>query len=62
MAQTVGYIVASLGPLALGALRALPKADLTSLAFLLLLTVLTMVFGLLAGRPVFVDDAGTRNG
>jgi CP family cyanate transporter-like MFS transporter len=56
MAQTVGYIIASIGPFALGALRTLPDAETSSVAFLLFLTILTMVFGLLAGRPLYVED------
>jgi hypothetical protein len=45
-----------------GGLRALPNAERTSVAFLLLLTLLTMLFGLLAGRRVFVDDVGVAPG
>lgn len=56
MAQTVGYIIASAGPFALGGLRTLPDAETASAAFLGFLTILTMIFGSLAGRPLFVED------
>lgn len=56
MAQFVGYVIASLGPFALGGLRALPDAALSSLIFLVALTLLVVAFAVLAARPLFVDD------
>jgi cyanate permease len=56
MAQAVGYVIASIGPFALGALRTFPEAETATAAFLGFLTLLTMIFGLLAGRPLFVED------
>jgi CP family cyanate transporter-like MFS transporter len=56
MAQCVGYLVASLGPLVLGLVNRMPDARLASTVWLVALVIATMVAGSLAGRPRFVDD------
>jgi CP family cyanate transporter-like MFS transporter len=55
MAQCVGYLIASLGPLVLGLVNRMPDARLASTAWLLVLVVVTMIAGAVAGRPLFVD-------
>jgi CP family cyanate transporter-like MFS transporter len=56
MAQCVGYLVASLGPLVLGLVNRMPDARLASTAWLIALIIATMVAGSMAGRPRFVDQ------
>jgi CP family cyanate transporter-like MFS transporter len=57
MAQCVGYLIASVGPLVLGLVNHTADARLASTAWLLVLAALTMTAGLFAGRPRFVDPA-----
>jgi CP family cyanate transporter-like MFS transporter len=56
MAQCVGYIIASLGPLVLGLVNRTPDSRLASAAWLIALAVATMLAGSIAGRPRFVDS------
>ena len=56
MAQCVGYLVASLGPLVLGLVNRMPDARLASTVWLIALVIATMVAGSMAGRPRFVDQ------
>jgi CP family cyanate transporter-like MFS transporter len=55
MAQTVGYLAASTGPLVLGIVRAAPDPRLASTLWMCALVVAAMVSASLAGRPAFVD-------
>lgn len=55
MAQCVGYLIASLGPMVLGLVNRTADARLASTLWLLTLVLITMVSGALAGRPRFVD-------
>jgi CP family cyanate transporter-like MFS transporter len=55
MAQTVGYLIAAIGPLVLGALRTAPDARLASLVWLEVLVVAGVFAGLAAGRPRYVE-------
>jgi CP family cyanate transporter-like MFS transporter len=55
MAQCVGYIIASLGPLVLGLVNRTADARLASTLWLCAIAVVTMVAGAYAGRPRFVD-------
>jgi CP family cyanate transporter-like MFS transporter len=57
MAQCVGYLIASVGPLVLGLVNRTADARLASAAWLLALCVTTMVAGAIAGRQRFVDPA-----
>jgi CP family cyanate transporter-like MFS transporter len=57
MAQCVGYLIASVGPLVLGLVNHAANARLASTIWLLVLAAITMMAGLLAGRPLFVDEA-----
>jgi len=57
MAQTVGYLAASTGPLVLGIVRAAPDPRLASALWMSALVLAAMVAGSIAGRPAFVDDA-----
>jgi CP family cyanate transporter-like MFS transporter len=57
MAQTVGYLTASAGPLLLGVLRGAPDPRLASTLWMLFLLAGAMAAGALAGRPAFVDEA-----
>lgn len=50
MAQSVGYLLAALGPILFGLLHDLTKGWSVPLSILLGLTLLQMLFGLLAGR------------
>ena len=59
MAQAAGYIIASIGPLVLGLVSHWPDSRLASMAWFLILVVVTMIAGMLAGRPRFVDDHQT---
>lgn len=54
MAQTGGYLLAGLGPLAVGVLHSATGGWDVSLTLLLALVVPEIVFGLLAARPGFV--------
>ncbi|MFI6514462.1 CynX/NimT family MFS transporter [Spirillospora sp. NPDC050679] len=54
MAQTGGYLLAGLGPLAVGVLHSATGGWEVSLGLLLALVVPEVVFGLLAARPGFV--------
>jgi len=56
MAQCVGYLIASLGPLVLGLVNRMPDARLASTAWLIVLVAVTMIAGSVAGRPRFVDE------
>jgi len=55
MAQSVGYVLAALGPLAVGLVFDLTSAWTVPLALLLLLLVPQLVAGALAGRRRWVD-------
>ena len=55
MAQCVGYLIASVGPLVLGLVNRSADARLESTIWLLLLAVITMAAGAFAGRARFVD-------
>jgi len=57
MAQCVGYLIASVGPLVLGLVNHSADARLASTIWLLTLAAITMVAGAFAGRPHFVDAA-----
>jgi CP family cyanate transporter-like MFS transporter len=56
MAQCVGYLIASLGPLVLGLVNRMPDARVASTAWLIALVAVTMIAGSVAGRPRFVDQ------
>jgi MFS transporter, CP family, cyanate transporter len=56
MAQCVGYIIASLGPLVLGLVNRTADARLASALWLCAIAVVTMTAGAFAGRPRFVDS------
>lgn len=56
MSQSVGYLIAALGPVAFGALHAATGGWTASLALLLVVLVLLTVVGVFAGRPGFVLD------
>lgn len=60
MAQSFGYLLASLGPLGLGLLRTTPQPRLASAAWLLLLAACAMIVGAVAGSNAFVEDRPTR--
>jgi CP family cyanate transporter-like MFS transporter len=55
MAQCVGYIIASLGPMVLGLVNHSPDARFASTAWLVTLAAATMISGALAGRAAYVD-------
>jgi CP family cyanate transporter-like MFS transporter len=55
MAQCVGYLIASVGPLVLGLVNRTADARLESALWLVILAVITMTAGAVAGRPRFVD-------
>jgi CP family cyanate transporter-like MFS transporter len=57
MAQTVGYLLAAAGPLALGLLHDITGAWAAGLALLVALVAVQGVAGLGAGRAVYVGDA-----
>jgi CP family cyanate transporter-like MFS transporter len=57
MAQSVGYVLAALGPLAVGLVFDLTNAWTVPLTLLLLLLVPQLVAGALAGRRRWVDAA-----
>jgi CP family cyanate transporter-like MFS transporter len=57
MAQTVGYLVGGLGPLAVGALHDATGGWRTPIAALLLLHLPLLAAGLVAGRPRMVRGA-----
>jgi CP family cyanate transporter-like MFS transporter len=58
MAQSVGYLIAAIGPLGMGALHDLTNSWTPAVAVLLALLVPQVVFGLGAGRDRHVADAG----
>lgn len=51
MAQSVGYLIAAMGPLVIGALYDLEKSWLIPLLLLLVLQLIQGLLGLVAGRP-----------
>jgi len=55
MAQTVGYVLASLGPLGIGLLHAARDPRLATTAWLVLLAFTTATFGTVAGQNAFVE-------
>jgi MFS transporter, CP family, cyanate transporter len=57
MAQCVGYLIASLGPLVLGLVNRTTDARLASAIWIVVLALATMIAGSIAGRQRFVDDA-----
>ncbi|MQY05385.1 CynX/NimT family MFS transporter [Actinomadura macrotermitis] len=59
MAQTGGYLLAGLGPLAVGVLHSVTGGWQVSLGLLLALTVPEVVFGVLASRPGIVRPSST---
>lgn len=56
MAQSVGYAIASVGPFVLGQVSKWPDPRFASAVWLATLALATVVAGLAAGRPRFVDD------
>ncbi len=56
MAQSVGYVIASVGPFVLGLVSKWPDPRFASAVWLAALALATVVAGLAAGRPRFVDD------
>ena len=60
--QPVGYLLAGLGPLAVGALRAATGGWTLVLSLLVLSGVGLTVAGVRVARPVFVDDEMARRG
>ncbi|GAA3922467.1 CynX/NimT family MFS transporter [Microbacterium invictum] len=56
MSQSVGYLIAALGPVTFGALHALTDGWIASLSLLLVVLVLLTIVGVFAGRPRFVLD------
>jgi CP family cyanate transporter-like MFS transporter len=60
MAQTVGYLVATTGPLVLGFAHALPDPRPASALWMCALVLVAIVTAAIAGRPAFVDDANLR--
>ncbi|WP_084337217.1 CynX/NimT family MFS transporter [Actinomadura oligospora] len=59
MAQTAGYLLAGVGPLAVGLLHDLTGGWTISLGLLFVLIVPEVILGLLASRPRFVRPSGT---
>lgn len=55
MAQCVGYLIASVGPLVLGLVNRGSDARLASALWLMTIAVATMIAGAVAGQPRFVD-------
>ncbi len=60
MAQTVGYVVASFGPLGIGLLHAAPDPLLATTIWLLILTAATMIFGVFAGKNAHAEGLDRR--
>jgi CP family cyanate transporter-like MFS transporter len=60
MAQTVGYMIASLGPLLMGAVHDATAGWAVPLALLAALTTVQAIAGLWAGRAAFVGDGTGR--
>ena len=56
MSQSVGYVIAALGPVAFGALHSLSSGWVASLALVLAVLVALTVVGVFAGRDRFVLD------
>jgi CP family cyanate transporter-like MFS transporter len=56
MAQTVGYMIAALGPLLMGSVHDAAAGWAVPLAMLAVLTTLQAVAGLWAGRAAYVGD------
>jgi len=56
MSQSVGYVIAALGPVAFGALHSLTGDWLASLALVLAVLAALTVVGVFAGRDRFVLD------
>jgi CP family cyanate transporter-like MFS transporter len=54
MTQSVGYLIAALGPLGFGILHALTGGWAVSLIVLLVVLLAEVVIGFLVGRPRFV--------
>ncbi len=54
MSQSVGYLIAALGPIAFGSLHSLTGGWIASLSLLLTVLVLLTLTGLFAGRPRYV--------
>jgi CP family cyanate transporter-like MFS transporter len=54
--QSIGYLIAAVGPLSLGALFDVTGGWTIPIGFLLILVLPQMAAGLLAARPRFVDD------
>jgi len=61
MAQSVGYMIAAIGPLALGVLRSTPDPKFASAVWLSFLVVLGIFFGFLSGQPRFVDGVAAES-
>jgi cyanate permease len=55
MAQTVGYLIASLGPLGIGLLHSTPNPLLASTVWLIALALTAATFGTVAGQNEFVE-------
>lgn len=58
MAQTVGYLMAALGPLGVGFLHEAADPRLATTAWLVALATGTMLFGAAAGKNAYVEDEG----
>ena len=56
MAQSIGYLLAAIGPTLFGAMHDITRAWFLPLLFLLLIVGAKLVFGLGAGRPTAIDD------
>ncbi|WP_018749962.1 CynX/NimT family MFS transporter [Paenibacillus sanguinis] len=56
MAQSVGYLLAAIGPILLGFIHDQSGSWNTPLAVIIGLSLLTIVFGYMAGRKGYVDD------
>jgi CP family cyanate transporter-like MFS transporter len=56
MAQFVGYVIASIGPLVLGLVSKWPDARLASAVWMVTLACAIGACGVVAGKPRFVDD------
>ena len=62
MAQGVGYVIAALGPLAIGLLHSATGSWVGPFAVVAVLTAVTLVFGLFAARDRTITTPSTRPG
>ncbi|MFC4619677.1 CynX/NimT family MFS transporter [Camelliibacillus cellulosilyticus] len=63
MAQSIGYLLAAVGPLLFGLLRDITHTWITPLAFLVLMSVIMLIAGIGAGRNKYVEGTpiNTKN-